>query len=83
MTNFIQDPDIELHWSEWNKLNLPDGMTIYDPDGFRNGRPTVVNFRDFLRARSMCTMIGVQNGGTGEWRPKEQWQGRTALVYEE
>ena len=52
--------DIALHWTEWNKLNLPDGMTIMDPDGFRHGRPTVINFEQFLAARFECTLVDTR-----------------------
>jgi hypothetical protein len=47
---------IELHWSEWNKLDLPDGMEIWDPDGFRGRLPEVVNFNQFITARNICTL---------------------------
>lgn len=71
-SGFFDPEDITLHWREWNKLNLPDGMTIMDPDGFRHGRPEVVNFRDFLTARLHCTMIGVYRPSEGRWVSKEE-----------
>jgi len=46
-----------LPWQVWNEVPHPDGMTIYDPDGFRFGKPTVVTWVEFERARTECTLI--------------------------
>src|ERR1017187_2219031 len=46
----------KLPWQVWNEVPQPDGMTIYDPDGFRFGRPTVVTWAEFEQARMECTM---------------------------
>lgn len=57
MLNSDRAHDMVLHWTEWNKLKLPDGMTIYDPDGFRGNRPVSVTFAEFLEARNECTLV--------------------------
>jgi len=41
-------------------------MTIMDPDGFRNGRPTVVTWDEFLVARGLCTLIDAREAALPE-----------------
>lgn len=47
----------KLSWRIWNEVPHPDGMAIYDPDGFRGGKPTVVTWDEFERARMECTLV--------------------------
>jgi hypothetical protein len=54
--------DTRLPWQVWNEVPHPDGMTVYDPDGFRFGRPTVVTWDEFERARGACTMAAGRGG---------------------
>lgn len=49
--------NLKLDWQVWNALPHPDGMTIYDPDGFRFGKPTIVTWAEFERARCECTLV--------------------------
>jgi hypothetical protein len=64
--------DTRLPWQVWNEVPHPDGMTVYDPDGFRNGRPTIVTWDEFERARMECTMVhgraGHEVGAGTRWR---------------
>jgi hypothetical protein len=50
--------DTKLPWQVWNDVPHPDGLTILDPDGFRHGKPTIVTWAEFERARMECTMGG-------------------------
>jgi len=54
--------DAKRPWQEWNLLPQPDGMTVYDPDGFRDGRPTEVTYEEFRRAREDCTLVSRERG---------------------
>ena len=51
------DRDTRLPWQVWNEVVLPDGMAIYDPDGFRGGKPTIVTWAEFVQARNECTLV--------------------------
>lgn len=51
-----------LPWQVWNEVPHPDGMTVYDPDGFRGDKPTVVTWDQFERARMECTMVMGRGG---------------------
>ena len=57
------DPDVwpwpghtKLPWQVWDEVILDDGLMIYDPDGFRGRRATVVTWLEFVKARNECTL---------------------------
>ena len=54
--------DTKLPWQVWNEVPHPDGMTVHDPDGFRFGRPTIVTWDEFEKARRACTMMSGRGG---------------------
>ena len=46
-----------LPWWVWDEVPIDDHR-IYDPDGFRNGAPTIVTWDEFQKARMYCTIVG-------------------------